>query len=212
MAIQNALNSVWEVPQFRRPRFPANLLRSLGMIAVLGARTDHHDRPVQRGWRNRSPRRRARQDRRVRRLGLLLNIGLFWLAFRLATAAEVTTRDLRLGAILAAIAWQLLQLLGGLFVSHLSKANAAYGTFGVVLGLLAWFYLQAQITLYIAELTVVRARQLWPRALAPPPLTAADLAAYQLYAEATQRRPELEIVVRQVPQPRTRPASPAARQ
>ena len=202
-AIQNALNSVWEVPQFRRPRFPKNLLRSLGLIAVLGpgqiatialssvaGGTGHLGGVL------------AKIAAFV--ISLLLNIGLFWLAFRLATAAEVATRDLRLGAILAAIAWQLLQLLGGHFVSHLSKANPAYGTFGVVLGLLAWFYLQAQITLYIAELTVVRARRLWPRAIAPPPLTAADLAAYQLYAESTQRRPEIEIVVRRAAGARTR--------
>jgi membrane protein len=199
-AIQNALNSVWEVPQFRRPRFPKNLLRSLGLIAVLGpgqiitialssvaGGTGHLGGVL------------AKIAAFV--ISLLLNIALFWLAFRLATAAEVTTRNLRLSAILAAIAWQLLQFLGGHFVSHLSKASSAYGTFGVVLGLLAWFYLQAQITLYVAELTVVRVRQLWPRALAPPPLTAADLAAYQLYAESTRLRPDIEIVVRHVPEP-----------
>ena len=37
------------------------------------------------------------------------------------------------------------------------------------LGLLAWFYLQAQLTLYVVELNVVRVRALWPRSLAPPP-------------------------------------------
>ncbi len=196
-AIQNALNSVWEVPQFRRPRFPNNLLRSLGLIAVLGpgqiitialssvaGGTGHLGGAF------------AKIAAFV--VSLLLNIGLFWAAFRLATAAEVPTRDLRLSAILAAIAWQLLQLLGGFFIGHLIKANAAYGVFAVVLGLLAWLYIQAQITLYAAELNVVRIMRLWPRSVAPPPLTAADVAAYQLYAEATQRRPELEIVVRQV--------------
>src|ERR1700741_3917386 len=35
-AIPNALNSVWEVPLFRRPQFPKGLLRSLGMICVIG--------------------------------------------------------------------------------------------------------------------------------------------------------------------------------
>jgi membrane protein len=195
-AIQNALNSVWEVPQFRRPRFPKNLLRGLGLIAVLGpgqiitialssvaGGTGHLGGAF------------AKIAAFV--VSLLLNIGLFWAAFRLATAAEVPTRNLRLSAILAAIAWQLLQLLGGFFIAHQTKLNAAYGTFAVVLGLLAWFYLQANITLGVAELNVVRVMRLWPRSLVPPPLTAADLAAYQLYAEATLRRPELEIEVRQ---------------
>src|SRR5260370_29986540 len=35
-SMQNAMNTVWGVPKFRRPGFPKNLLRSLGLIAVLG--------------------------------------------------------------------------------------------------------------------------------------------------------------------------------
>jgi uncharacterized BrkB/YihY/UPF0761 family membrane protein len=132
-------------------------------------------------------------------VSLILNIGLYWLGFRLATAAEVATRDLRLSAILAAIAWQILQLIGGVVVKHAS--NSAYGTFGIVIGLLAWFYLQAQITLYAAELNVVRVRSLWPRALVPPPLTDADMRAYQLYAESGLLRPDLEVDVRPAPEP-----------
>lgn len=196
MAMQNAMNTVWEVPQFRRPGFPKNVLRSFGIIAVIGpgeiitialssvaGGTGHLGGAI--------------AKIAAFAISLLLNIGLFWLAFRLATAAEVATRDLRLGAILAAIAWQLLQLLGSNLIGHLSRSSATYGTFAVVLGLLAWFYLQAQITLYVTELSVVRVRQLYPRALAPPPLTEADMRAYQLYAESSLRRPELEIDVRQ---------------
>ena len=208
-AMQNALNSVWQVPQFRRPRFPKNLIRSLGLIAVLGpgqiitvalstiaGGTGHLGGVFAKVA--------------AFAVALVLNIGLFWVAFRLATAAEVATRDLRLSAILAAIAWQLLQLVGGFFIGHQTNSNSAYGVFAVVLGLLAWFYLQAQITLYLAELNVVRVLRLWPRSLAPPPLTAADLAAYQRYAEATQRRPEIEIHVRA---PETEPGgSPPAPQ
>src|SRR5262249_25527743 len=129
----------------------------------------------------------------------ILNIGLFWLGFRIATAAEIATRDLRLSAILAAVAWQILQLIGGVFVKHAS--NSAYGTFGIVLGLLAWFYLQAQITLYVCELNVVGVRKLGPRALVPPPLTAADMRTYQLYAESSLVQPDLEVEVRPVPEP-----------
>lgn len=210
LAMQNALNSVWEVPQFRRPRFPKNLLRSVGLIAVVGpgqiitiALSSVAGGTGHLGG--------AGAKIAAFAVALLLNIGLFWLAFRFATAAEVPMRNLRMSAILAAIAWQLLSLLGGFFIGHHTKANAAYGTFAVVLGLLAWFYVQAQITLYLAELNAVRVMRLWPRSVAPPPLIAADIAAYQLYAEATQRRPELEIVVRQVPQPEPG-GSPPARQ
>jgi uncharacterized BrkB/YihY/UPF0761 family membrane protein len=51
-------------------------------------------------------------------------------------------------------------------VSHqLQRASSLYGVFGVVLGLLAWLYLQAEVTLYAAEVDVVRVRRLWPRAI-----------------------------------------------
>jgi membrane protein len=197
-AIQNALNSVWEVPLFRRPSFPENLLRSLGLIGVIGpgqiitialstiAGGTGHLGGV------------GGQIAAIV-VSLILNIGLFWLGFRIATAPEVATRDLRLSAILAAIAWQILQLIGSEFVRHAS--NSAYGTFGIVLGLLAWLYLQAQITLYVSELNVVRVMKLWPRALVPPPLAKADLQAYQLYAESGLLRPDLEVKVRQAAEP-----------
>jgi membrane protein len=35
-AVQNAMNSVWGVPRYRRPKLPMSLVRSLGLIAVMG--------------------------------------------------------------------------------------------------------------------------------------------------------------------------------
>src|SRR6202046_5599572 len=192
-ATQNALNSAWQVPYFRRPGFPWSLLRSLGLIAIVGPAeivtiflssiagnthlltgTGAHIAAIA--------------------VSLILNGAVFWLAFRLATAAEVATRDLLLGAVIAAIAWQALQLLGSYIVGHqLASKSSLYGAFGIVLGLIAWLYLQAQITLYAVELNVVRAHKLWPRSLFPPPLTPQDLSAYRLYASAEQRRAGLEI-------------------
>ena len=75
-------------------------------------------------------------------------------------------RDLRNGAAIAAVCWQVLQVVGGYVVSHqLHRASELYGTFGIVLGLLAWLFLQAEITLYAAEADVVLARRLWPRSI-----------------------------------------------
>jgi membrane protein len=204
-AAQNALNSVWEVPLMRRPGFPWNQVRSLALVLVIGpgilativlsslaGGTGHvisgvlaHILTVA--------------------LSLVLNVGLFWLGFRIATAKEVATRDLRLSAILAAVAWQVLQVLGGYFVAHAVNSNSAYGVFGVVLGLLAWFYLEAQITLYVVELNVVRVRRLWPRSLNPPPLTDADLRSYELYAGAQQRSKEIEVLTRPAAREETPP-------
>jgi uncharacterized BrkB/YihY/UPF0761 family membrane protein len=177
----------------RRPGFPWGLLRSLGLILVIGpgmiATITLSSVAGGTGHIGGALARIA-----AIALSLVLNVGLFWLGFRLATAREVPARDLRLSAILAAVAWQALQLAGGYFIGHQLATHSAYGAFAVVLGLLAWFYLQAQLTLYLVELTVVRARRLWPRSLVPP-LTAADLQAYQLYAEAQARLPDMEIDV-----------------
>jgi membrane protein len=194
-AVQNALNTVWGVPQYRRPGFGWSLLRSFGLIAVIGpgiiitiTLSGLAGNAGHLGGIGAAVAAVA--------VALVLNVGLFWLGFRMATSTEVRTRDLRLSAILAAIVWQILQFLGTYFISHEGKSNSAYGIFGIVLGLLAWFYLQAQLTLYLVELNVVRVRKLWPRSLAPPPLTVADMRAYELYAQASLRRPELEVEVR----------------
>ena len=141
-------------------------------------------------------------------VSLLLNIGLFWFGFRLATASEVKRNELFLGAVLAAIIWQILQLLGGYLVAHsVSKSSSVYGIFAVVLGLIAWLYLQAEFTLYAVEAAVVKARGLWPRTLFPPPLREADRRAYEQYAQAQQRFPGQEIDTRIAEDP-TKPAHP----
>jgi membrane protein len=206
-AMQNALNSVWAVPQFRRPSFPWSLVRSLGLMAVIGpglvATTTLSGYAGGIGHLGSVGARVAASA-----VSLLLNVGLFWLGFRLAAAREIGWRDLRLSAILAAIAWQVLQLLGGYFISHELRTTSAYGFFGVVLGLLAWFFLQAQITLYVAELNVVLVRALWPRSLNPPPLTDADMRCYQLYAEAGRRRPDVDVEVQPAPDDGTQTGGP----
>jgi hypothetical protein len=70
-----------------------------------------------------------------------------------------------------------------------------YGTFATVIGLLAWFALQAQITLYAVEIDVVRSRRLRPRSLLNPPLTLADESALRSYAQAQARVEQEEIAV-----------------
>jgi YihY family inner membrane protein len=193
-AIQNALDTAWAIPFARRPGFPWSLLRSLGLMAVVGpgqvvtvllstvaagaghviSGTAAHIGAIA--------------------VSLLLNVGLFWLSFRLGTAREVAGRALWLGAILAAIAWQVLQIAGGYLVAHqLARNSALYGVFAIVLGLIAWLYLIAELTMYAVELNVVRTLRLWPRSMAPPPLTSADVRAYRLYAQTEQRRTDYEV-------------------
>jgi membrane protein len=194
-AIQNAMNTVWEVPYTRRPKFAPSILRSFGLIMVIGPgliiTITLSSFAGGTGHLISGPAARIG----VLLISLALNIGVFWLAFRVGTAAEVRMRDMLLGAVIAAVCWQILQYFGGYLIGHQLKTNSAYGTFGVVLGLLAWFYLQAQLTLYAVEFNIVRARRMWPRSMFPPPLTDADVRAYQMYAAAQQRHPELAVVL-----------------
>ena len=194
-AMQNALSKVWAIPYSRRPGFPWNVLRAITMIIVIGlgvvvtsllsglaAGVGH----VITGSGGHVGAVAA---------SLLVNIGVFWLAFRLGTAREVTWRALFPGALASAIVWQVLQLAGTYIVGHqIAHSTSLFGAFGIVLGLLAWLYLQAQATLYAIEMASVRAHKLWPRSLAPP-LTPQDRQAYALYASALQRRADEHIKV-----------------
>ncbi|HEX4789550.1 MAG TPA: YihY/virulence factor BrkB family protein, partial [Actinospica sp.] len=193
-AMQNAMNTVWEIPRRARPGFPISWLRSFGLIAVIGlgvlVTTGLSGISSWSGHTFLGLWGRVL----IVAVSLVLNIGLFWLGLRTATAAQVTWRELRIGAVFSAIIWQVLQFAGGYVVAHsLRHASALYGTFGLVLGLLAWFHLQAQLTLYAVEADVVRSRKLWPRSLFPPPLTDEDRKALRSYAQVEQRRPEIRI-------------------
>jgi membrane protein len=182
--IQNALNTVWEVPFARRPGFPWSLLRSFGLMVVIGLGLI--GTTILSGVAGRIFGRGATVATVA--VALVLNIGVFWLSFRLGTAKEIGWRQLRLGAVIAGAIWQILQYVGTYFVSHqLAHASPVYGTFAVVIGLLAWLYLEAELTLYAVQINVVTEYRLWPRAIAPPPYTEQDRQAFQLYTQTEER-------------------------
>ncbi|MGH3625448.1 MAG: YihY/virulence factor BrkB family protein [Sciscionella sp.] len=195
---QNALNQVWAVPRHARPNPVGAYRRSLllvigvgvgilGTTALSGLTTAEHAFGGVLG---------AAFDLAIRVVAALLavaiNTGLIVLAFRVLTAAHVPLRQLRAGAVIAAVAWQVLQEIGTYYVARTLKgASATYGLFGIVLGLLAWIYLGALVVVLCAEFNVVRANRLWPRALLAPftdtaGLTRADRRAYSSYATAQQ--------------------------
>jgi YihY family inner membrane protein len=189
-AMETALNSVWDVPFKHRPNFMFSVLRALVMLAVLGATTILSAAAGGVGtgstiwwwWV-------------VGILvSLLLNFALFMLAFRILPVADVSWADVRSGAIVGAVAWTILQAVGGYYVGHqLKGASSTYGTFAIVIGLLAWMYLGAQITLYAAEINVVKLHTLWPRSMVQPPLTEADRRELERLAKVEERREEQTV-------------------
>jgi YihY family inner membrane protein len=200
LAAENAMNQLWGVPFRRRPNAIKSRGRSLLLLIVLGggalavtilAGLGTFGTHLGLFWKLGSL-----------VLSTALDIGLFWLAFRLLTARDVTWRQLRGGAVAAGVLYELLQTLGGYYVGHtLKHASDLYGTFGLVIGLLSWIYLAAHITLLAAEANVVASRHLWPRSFSviiEQPATSADLRALTQRSRVGERRQD-EIVEVDVP-------------
>jgi uncharacterized BrkB/YihY/UPF0761 family membrane protein len=70
-----------------------------------------------------------------------------------------------------------------------------YGSFALVIGLLAWIYLGAQLALLGATLNVVMKHRLWPRSLQGE-LTDADERALRRSAGQEERKDEEIVKVR----------------
>ncbi|MFL5797412.1 MAG: YihY/virulence factor BrkB family protein [Actinomycetota bacterium] len=193
-ALQTAMNRVWDVPMRQRPNFWKSRVRALLMLVLLGVSSVGS--AVVAGIAS------AGGTSPVARVGgyvlsLALNLGVFMLAFRILTARRLSWGDVLPGALVAAVAWLVLQGVGGYVVGHqLKSASQVYGLFALVIGLLTWMYLGAQLTLYAAEVNVVRKERLWPRSLVQPPLSEADRRAYRRAAIAEERRPEEDVKVR----------------
>jgi YihY family inner membrane protein len=163
---ETAMNTVWNVPHGERPNFLWSTLRALMMLAVLGTITILSSLVAGVGA--------GRDSWWLASVGILvslaLNFLLFVFAFRILTAADISWRDAVPGALVGAVAWTTLEAVGGYYVGHqLRSASEVYGTFAIVIGLLAWIYLGAQVTLYAAEINVVRRDHLWPRSLLQAP-------------------------------------------
>jgi membrane protein len=189
---QNAFNKVWAVPVKDRPDFLRSRLRGLVLVMLLGVLflISSAVSGLAGGGLGGVP---------LKVLGiavsLVINFVMFAAAFRLLTAESVPTRALWIGAVVGGVLWELLQVLGGVYVKHVvSRSHSTYGFFALALGLLVWLHLGAQMTLYAAEINVVVVRRLWPRSLVGAPL-AGDKRARRALAKIEERSDEEHIEV-----------------
>lgn len=188
---QYAMAQVWNIPGVHRPSFLVRLLRSLGLLVVLGFGVTASSALT--GVAGATGVIAALTSLAG---SVAINVVVFLLAFRVLTPAQVASRDLHLGATVAAGLWTALQYGGGYLVAHqLRHASQVYGFFGTVLGLLSFLALAGTMTLYAAELNVVRARRLWPRSIVQPPLTSGDRQVLSDIARQEKRRPEQQVTV-----------------
>ena len=184
-ASQSAFNRIWNVPYKQRPSWVSTRLRGLGMLALLG--TLAIASTIAAGFVGSSSHGALTVVAGVL-VALVFNLALFMLAFKLLTAIDLGWRELLPGVILATVFWQLLEHLGGLYIDHaLKRTGPLYGVFALVLGLLAWLYLGAQLTIFAAEVNVVRKYRLWPRSFFSERLLETDKQALVASAVVEER-------------------------
>jgi uncharacterized BrkB/YihY/UPF0761 family membrane protein len=194
-AAQHAMAEVWNLPYVERPGFVPRIVRSLLVLVLAAVFLVVSSALAGLTTFGGGPGPAARVGSGVG--SVLLDCALFICAFRILTPGKPALRDLLPGSIVAGVAWAVLQGAGTYLIGHqLRHSNEVYGFFGLVLGLLWWLYLGAQVVLYAAEVNVVRRLHLWPRSLVQPPLTPADRTVLVAYATEQQRRPEEEVSVR----------------
>jgi membrane protein len=189
---QGALNKVWAVPMKGRISFVQTrvrgvmLLVSLGLLFVISTGATG---VVSGGLGGVG----ARIGGYV--LSLVLNFILFFASYRLLTHRDVESRDLRVGSAFAAVLWTILQALQGVYITHLKHSSNVYGTFGLVIALLIWLHLGAQIFIYGAEINVVHARKLWPRSYFGPPVRHEDQETLRALTLIEERSDEQHVSV-----------------
>jgi membrane protein len=196
LALENALDHIWGVPIRRRVNPLVARLRALLWIALLGGITLL-------GTLLGSAGAIASSGPAVRALALIISLGInvvvYLAVFRVLTSHRPTWREVLPGALVAALAWEVLLTAGGYIVDHqLRHASSTYGVFAIVIGLLSWIYLGATVTLLSAEINVVRARKLWPRSfslIGEQPLTIGDEDALRQRAGVEERRADEDVSV-----------------
>ena len=179
---QDALNTVWDVPRGQQPSFIAKRLAGLLTLLVIGAGLIVA----------------TAASSAVSFLGpgaaigglaisVVINAAIMALLFRLMVERSLSWAEVLPGALFGGVAWTALQSLGGWYTNRLiDNADKTYGTFAVVIGLLSWIYLQCQMFIYAAEISSVKSRGLWPRALVEDDPTDADRAVLNAIIERSR--------------------------
>jgi uncharacterized BrkB/YihY/UPF0761 family membrane protein len=191
---QTVLHEIWAVPRNTRPNPVVGRLRSLLLLSTAGlallvvavaTTLASHVTLLGDGtvlqW--------------LLRLGsVLLAAVVLAVIFRLTTEPRLSFIGAAPGALFIAVLWEVLQIGGGAFVERVvTRVTPVNAVFALVLGLVGLIYVASVIGVLGAELNVVRAARLYPRALLTPftddvDLTPADRRAYRSYAMARRHK------------------------
>lgn len=190
-AFRFAIDNMWQIPKDKRAGFPKNILHSL---AIMGAGAAGFGATVAVSAFTAD----LAHAQWVKIVANLLGFGIMALvlayAYRIAMGGRLRLRYMMLGATIAAAVIQLLLSFGSILLAHeLHNLSSLYGTFAIVLGMLFWIFLLAQVVLIAAEIDTVRHFGLWPRSLSGQLQTEADRHAYALYAKTEKYVPNETI-------------------
>lgn len=164
--MQDIVQQVWEIPRVQQRGFLSRKLRSLALLVVLavalgavmaiGLAGTVVDLPVI-----------ARILTAMLTFVLASSVAL--VAFAVVGVGGPPWRDHLPGAVIIGAGWVVLQVVGTwLVTTRVSTASNSYGTFAVVIGLLAWLSILAWLVVLAAEVNVVRSKRLWPVSLLTP--------------------------------------------
>lgn len=191
-AVQNAANTAWTVPRNSRANPFALRGKSIVLLGVIGA--DVLGTSILAGIVGAATFIGPLSSVALLLGTLVIHAVTFSFVFRYATSRDLTWRQVRPGALLAAAAWLGLQYGGVAYVGRsVSTSSATNGVFAVVLGLLAFLYLTSVVVLLCMELNVVLVDDLHPRTLLTPftdnvVLTDADKRSYVRLAKAQRQK------------------------
>lgn len=192
-ALQYAVNNVWKIPKINQPNYIKNITRNLGIVVggglgfILASTLSTYVTII------------LGHDIFIKILATLLSTLILWITFiwvfKLSTSGNKTFRQVFLSSAIAAIGLQIIQSLGGIILSHEIKGlKNGYGAFSLIIGLLFWIYLQAEVILYSVEIEVVRVYHLYPRSFNNR-LTIKDKEAYEKNTKSTKQHVDENISV-----------------
>ncbi len=176
--LRTSLDHIWQVPRGKRIGFPRSIFRSLGIVVIGG--TGLLIAPIAADYAL-----VFGNNDLSRFLSIIVTLIVLFLVIilviKMSLSLSMPFRQIWVGAAIAAVCLEILQLLGSYIVGReLKNLDSLYGTFAIVLGLLYWLYLQAQVLFYVFEFDSVRVFRLSPRSMRPP-MTDADHKAFSLY-------------------------------
>jgi membrane protein len=193
VALGTAFAEIWDVPRLEQPSGLRARARGLVILLILGVTLVATT--IATGFATSGGLHPVATGVTAVVAALAVNALMLLTVFALLTPPPRHIGDLVPGVAVAAVGSLLLQAAGGWYVNHtISDASAVYGTFALVIGLLSWFWLGAQLLLMAAEVNVVFNWRLWPRSLTGD-LEPADRRALKRFAEATRSDRREQIAV-----------------